>query len=155
MRKYFLFFVVLLFTTLNVKANESYNTYIKNLSTCSAYKYSANSSDSEILGWKNGACYLRLVTYKYDIQKGVDYFSLTEEQLKSYLVPSEAFVFRLTKNQLTSYQKSLLKGIQDAKNNTSVTVSTQNNQNCIKAIKSYEYKNGKWIGAYKDSYIMY
>ena len=154
MKKYFLVFIVFLFVCINVNANEDYSNYIKNLANCSVYKYYANSTELEILGWKNGACYLRETTCTYNIPDGVDYFSLTKEQLKQYIVPTWASIYRLTKSQLIDYRKSLIKGLQNAKDNTSVTVSTQN-QNSIKAIKNYKYKNGKWETVDIDSYMVY
>ena len=40
------------------------------------------------------------------------------------MVPGSASVYRLTKRQLKNYQKSLVNGMKDSQNNTSVTIST-------------------------------
>lgn len=158
MKKYLLLLVISLFTSTTVKANDSFNTYVKNLATCTPYKHTSFfmiQTDQEILGWKNGACLLRDINYTFDLPQGTDIFSLTEKQLKAYTVPSSASIYSLTKNQLSEYQKSLINGMKKTQNKTSITVSTQNMHNKIKAIKNYEYKNGNWVGSDIESYLMY
>ena len=158
MKKFLFLLLISLFTGTIVKADDSFNTYVKNLATCTPYKHTSFfmvQIDQEILGWKNGACVLRDIDYTYNLPQGTDIFSLTEEQLKPYLIPNSASVYNLNKNQLVEYQKSLINGIKNTQNKTSITVSTQNIHNKIEAIKTYEYKNGKWVNSDMKSYLMY
>ena len=158
MKKFLLLLLISLFTSTIVKANDSFNTYVKNLATCTPYKHTSFfmiQIDQEILGWENGSCLLRDINYTFDIPRGTDIFSLTKEQLKPYIIPSSASVYSLTRNQLVEYQKSLINGIKNTQNKTSISVSTQNMHNKVKAVKNYEYKNGSWVNSDVESYLMY
>ncbi len=159
MKKYLLLLIIFLLASTSVKANGSYNTYLTKMATCAPYKYTTTvlfglKVEQQILGPKNGYCYLRDIQYTYNLPKGVDFPSLTDEELKEYLVPASASVYALTKEQLIEYRNSLIKQKTKAKNQTSITVSTKNMRS-IKAVKNYEYKDGKWVKVNMDSYLMY
>lgn len=159
MKKFLLLLSIVLLTSTSVKAEDSFNTYVNNLSTCTPYKYTRffmTQIDEEIVGWKNGACELRNTVYTYDLPKGADFFSLTDEELESYMIPGSASVYRLTKRQLKNYQKSLVNGMKDSQNKTSITISTsKKNTTRIKAVKNYEYRKGQWIEIDNESYLIF
>ena len=159
MKKFLLLLSIVLLTSTSVKAEDSFNTYVNNLSTCTPYKHTRFfmvQIDQEIVGWKNRACELRDTVYTYDLPKGADFFSLTDEELESYMVPGSASVYRLTKRQLKNYQKSLVNGMKDSQNNTSITISTsKKNTTSIKAVKNYEYRKGQWVEIDTESYLIF
>jgi hypothetical protein len=158
MKKYLLILMALLFINMNAQANESYNTFVKNLATCSPCRHTSflfTRTDQEILGWKNGGCVLRFVQYGYNVPEGVDPFALSQEQLNSYLVPSSVDIYSLTRSQLIDYQKNLINGMKNSQNKASITVSTKNMHNRVKAINHYEYKNGRWVNSNAESYLMF
>lgn len=160
MKKYLLLLLMLLLTNASVKASDNYNAYVKNLATCSPYKLTTYvmfglRTDSEILGLKNGYCQLKEVSYTYNLPKGVDFSSLSDQQLKSYMVPDTASLYNLSRNQLDDYRQSLISGMENAQNDASTSITVSTNQRRIKAVKNSKYENGTWVDVNMDAFLMY
>lgn len=128
MKKAIICFMLIMTIAPAIANNNDYHKYLKNLVTCTPYKYTTFSMvqiDQEILGWEDNSCLLRDITYTYNLPQGTNPFSLSKEELKSYIVPDNAAIYSLTKGELAKYYKSLISGKNKIQNANSITISTE------------------------------